>query len=174
MNEEQDLSLNQQIEYVRRFGEAWPLGTVAAACTLICVAAFYAFVVASHQQLKVVLLFVAGVSGLLVFAILSQLPRLKRAARATRMGRRTQAVLNLTVDQSDSESLVISGEVVVGSTVWQLHFGRPLGWVPASGEWPCAVVMLDGEPLPALVELSQGLLFPTPKSRKAFGAAPGV
>lgn len=168
MKAKQEWNLKQQIHYVRQFGESWPLKNAAIVFALISVGAIYAFNVASHEQLKVFLLFVAGVCGLLTFAILSHLPQLRRAARATRTGRRVQGVLHLTVDSSDSENIVIAGSMQEGSATWKLHFGKPLGWTPQSGEWPCHLVMLADEPIPALVELDQGLLFPTRKSHKVF------
>lgn len=168
MKTKQEWSLKQQIHYVRQFGEYWPLKKAAIVLALVSVAAIYAFNVADHEQLKVFLLFVAGVCGLLAFAILTHLPQLKRAARATRTGRRVQGILHLTVDRSDSENIMIVGSLQEGSATWQLHFGKPMGWAPQSGEWPCHLVMLADDPIPALVELNQGLLFPTSKSHKVF------
>lgn len=169
MKKKQEWSLKQQIHYVRQFGESWPLRNVAIFCALVSVGAIYAFNIAHQEQLKVLFLFIAGVCGLLAFAILTHLPQLKRAARATRTGRRVQGILHLKVDCSDSENIVIEGSMQEGSTTWKLHFGKPLGWTPQSGEWPCHLVMLADEPVPALVELNQGLLFPTRKSHKAHG-----
>jgi hypothetical protein len=77
-------------------------------------------------------------------------------------------MLHLTVDRSDSENILIVGSLQEGSATWQLHFGKPMGWTPQSGEWPCHLVMLADDPIPALVELNQGLLFPTSKSHKVF------
>ena len=168
MKKKHEWSLQQQIHYVRQFGESWPLKNAAIVCALVSIGAIFAFNIASHEQLKVLLLFVAGVCGLLAFAILTHLPQLKRAARATRTGRRVQGTIHLTVDRSDSENVLIEGSMQEGSATWKLHFGKPLGWTPQSGDWPCHLVMLADEPVPALVELSQGLLFPTLKSHKVF------
>ncbi len=66
---------------------------------------------------------------------------------------------------------MIVGDLREGSMVWELCFGRPLGWTPQSGEWPCEMVMLADEPVPALVQLKQGLLFPTHESRKVFSGS---
>lgn len=168
---EHELSLNEQIDQLRRFGEVWPLRTVAVVCTLIMIGALYAFTVSSHEQIKVLLLFVAGVSGLVAIAISTQLPRWKRAIRATRTGRRVQGLLKLTVDRSDSENVVIMGEMRDGLAIWKLHFGSPLGWTPQSGEWPCEMVMLSEETIPALVELKRGLLIPNGRSHKVFSGS---
>lgn len=161
-----ELSLDQQIDYLRKFGEVWPLRTVAVVSALIAAACAYAFSQCEHVQLNVFLLFAAGVSGLLAVAILIQLPEWQRAARATRAGHRVQSSLKLIVDRTDSESVVISGEAHEGSAVWHLHFSKPIGWMPESGEWPCIIVMLSDEPVPALIELEGGLLVPTRRSRR--------
>lgn len=166
MDTEKELSLSQQIEYLRRFAEVWPLPKVAVVCMLIAIAAASGFAFSSNESLKVLLLFVAGVSGVVAFAVATQLAGLRRAALATRKGRRVHGVLHLTVDRSDSENVVISGDMREGGSVWKLHFGKPLGWTPQSGEWPCEMVMLDGETVPALVQLEQGLLFPIHGSGK--------
>ena len=166
-----ELSVDQQIDYLRRFGETWPLRSVAVVCMAVMICSIYAFRVSSHEQLKVLLLFVAGVSGLLAFAISTQLPGLTRASRATRTGRRIQSLVNLTVDRGDSENVVITGEIQDGSFVWKLHFGRAFGWTPQTGHWPCEMVMLSDGSIPALVQLEQGLLFPTRKSHKVFGGS---
>ncbi|GAB2499841.1 hypothetical protein GCM10027266_17900 [Arenimonas alkanexedens] len=138
-------------------------------CALVGVAAVYAFSQSSHAQLNVFFLFVAGVSGLLAIAISTQLPDLKRAARATRTGRRVKGLIKLTVDRSDSDSIVVAGEMRDGRTLWNLHFGRPFGWNPQSGEWPCEMVVLSDEKVPALVEFENGLLLPTRKSHRIIG-----
>ncbi len=166
---DQDLSLEQQIAYLRRFGEAWPLTAVAGVCAVLAMASVYAFTWSDHERLNVLLLFVAGVSGLLAIAISTQLPGLKRAARATRTGRRLESSIKLTVDRSDSENVAITGEIRQGRTTWKLHFGRPLGWNPQSGEWPCELIMLSDEAVPALVQLPQGLLLPTGRSHRVLG-----
>lgn len=164
-----ELSLDQQIAYLRKFGEVWPLRAVAVVSALIAVVCVYAFSQSEHVQLNVFLLFAAGVSGLLAVAIAIQLPEWRRAARATRGGRRVQSSLKLTVDCVDSENVVISGEAHDGSAVWHLQFSKPIGWMPESGEWPCKMVMLSGEPVPALIELEHGLLVPTRRSRRTLG-----
>lgn len=166
MKEERELNLNQQIDYLRRYGETWSLTTVAGVCIAVAVAAICIFIVSNHEQPKVFSLFVAGVSGLIAFAILTQVSNLKRAARATRTGRRVPGILHLTIDRSDSENFVLTGEVSEGSTVWKLYFGRPLGWTPQSGEWACEMITLADDPFPTLVELKQGLLFTTRRSHK--------
>jgi hypothetical protein len=171
MKKEQELSLNQQIDYLRKFGEDWPLTKVATICSVIAIACTCIFFISSHENLNIFLLFMAGTCGLLAFAIWAQLPQLKRAARATRTGRRIQGVLHLTVDRSDSESIVIEGDMRHGSTTWKLYFSRPFGWTPQSGDWACELVMLADEPTPALVELNQGLLLPTRKSHKVFSGS---
>ena len=81
---------------------------------------------------------------------------------------RVHGVLSLTVDRSDPESIVISGEMRDGRAIWKLHFSKSFGWTPQSGEWPCEMVMLSDEPVPALVELEQGLLLPTHKSQRVL------
>lgn len=163
-----ELSLDQQIAYLRKFGEDWPLRIVAVVSALIAIACAYAFSQSDHVQLNVLLLFVAGISGLLAVAISIQLPEWQRAARATRVGRRVQSSLKLTVDRSDSDNVVISGEANEGRAVWHLQFSNPIGWVPESGEWPCKMVMLSDEPVPALIELEHGLLVPTRRSRRTL------
>ena len=162
------LSVDQQIDYLRRFGEAWPLRSVALVCVAVMISSVYAFRVSNHEVLKVLLLFLAGVSGLVALAISTQLPGMTRASRATRTGRRIQSTVHLTVDRSDSENVLINGELRDGSFVWKLHFGNAFGWTPQTGVWPCEIVMLSDEPIPALVQLEHGLLFPTRKSRKVF------
>jgi len=168
MKTKQEWSLKQQIHYVRQFGESWPLKKAAIVLALISAVAIYAFNVASHEQLKVFLLFVAGICGLLAFAIFAHLPKLKRAARATRTGRHVHGILHLVVDHSDTDNIVIEGTMQEGSAAWKLYFTKPLGWTPQSGEWPCHLVMLADDPVPALAQLNQGLLFPTRKSHKVF------
>ncbi|RYG57911.1 MAG: hypothetical protein EON56_01285 [Alphaproteobacteria bacterium] len=164
-----ELSLKQQIDYIRRFGEAWPLRGVAVVCALVMIAGFCAFLVSSQESVKVLLLFVSGVSGLLALAIGTQVSGLQRAARATRTGRRVRGVINLVVDRSDSENVLITGEMQEGSAVWTLHFGRPFGWTPQTGAWPCEMVLISDEPVPALVLMEHGLLLPTRKSQKNLG-----
>jgi len=63
------------------------------------------------------------------------------------------------------------GEMRDGLAIWKLHFGKPLGWTPQSGEWPCEMVMLSEETIPVLVELERGLLIPTRKSHKFFSSS---
>ncbi|GAB2524363.1 hypothetical protein [Lysobacter humi (ex Lee et al. 2017)] len=118
-----------------------------------------------------VALFVAGVSGLVSVAIAMELPGWQRAARATRMGRRVKGVIKLTVERADTESPTIVGRMKDGNTIWDLQFSKPIGWEPDSGDWPCELVLLSGEPIPALVELTDGLLVPTRKSRRQLGGA---
>lgn len=161
-----ELSLHEQIELLRRFGETWPLARAAVACALLAAACVYVFTVSGNETLKVLVLFAGGVSALLALAMAAQRSGFRRAARATRTGRRIHGVLHLVVDRSDSESVVITGEMRDGPALWTLHFGRPLGWTPQSGDWPCKLVMLSDEKVPALVELDQGLLIPTPESHK--------
>lgn len=62
---------------------------------------------------------------------------------------------------------MISGEAREGNALWHLEFSKPIGWMPESGEWPCKMVMLSDDPIPALIELEQGLLIPTRRSRRA-------
>lgn len=168
MKKNRELTLKEQIDHVRRLGEDFPLTRVAAICAAIAIACICTFIVSTNETLNVFLLFLAGSCGLIAVAILAQSSQLKRAARATRTGRRIHGVLHLTVDRSDSENLLIEGYLRQGSTTWRLHFNRPFGWMPQSGDWPCELVMLAGEAIPSLVELDQGLLLPTRKSHKAF------
>lgn len=171
MKKNQDLTLKEQIRHLRRLGEDLPLTKVAVICAATGAACIFAFFLSTHETLNVFLLFFAGFFVLTAFAISTQLPQLKRAARATRSGRRIQGVLHLTVNRSDSENLLIEGDIRQGPTTWKLHFSRPFGWTPQSGDWPCELVMLADDAIPALVELDQGLLFPTRKSHKTFSGS---
>ena len=168
MRKNRELTLKEQIDHVRRLGEDFPLTMVAVICAVIAIACICTFLGSTHETLNVFLLFFAGSCGLTAVAILAQSSQLKRAARATRTGRRIHGVLHLTVDRSDSENLLIEGYLQQGSTTWRLNFNRPFGWMPQSGDWPCELVMLAGETIPSLVELDQGLLLPTRKSHKDF------
>lgn len=161
-----ELSLEQQIAYLRKFGEVWPMRAVVVVSGLIAAVCLYAFSQSEQVQLNVLFLFAAGVSGILAVAISVQLPEWQRAARATRAGRRIQSSLKLTVDRTDSEYVVISGEAHDGHALWHLQFSKPIGWRPESGEWPCKMVMLSDDPVPALIELEHGLLVPTRRSRR--------
>ena len=93
------------------------------------------------------------------------------ARRATRTGRRVKGFIKLTVDRSDAESPTIVGRMKDGNAIWDLQFSKPIGWEPDSGDWPCEMVLLSGEPTPALVELEDGLLVPTRRSRRHLGGA---
>ena len=165
------LTRDQQVAYLRRFGEVWPLKSIAIALGAIAAACVYLFSQSTQEQLRVVALFVAGVSGLVAVAIAMDLPGWKRAARATRTGRRVKGFIKLTVDRSDPESPTIVGRMKCGNAIWDLQFSKPIGWEPDSGDWPCEMVLLSGEPTPALVELEDGLLVPTRRSRRQLGGA---
>lgn len=171
MIRKQDLTLKEQIHHLRRFGEDSYLMKVAVISGAAGIACLFLFFLSSHETLNVLLLFFAGLCALTAFAISAQLHQLKRAARATRAGRRIPGVLHLTVDRSDSENLSIEGDIRQGVTTWKLHFSRPFGWTPQSGDWPCELIMLADDAIPALVQLEQGLLFPTPKSHKALSGS---
>lgn len=93
-----ELSLDEQIAYLRKFGEVWPLRPIAFVSALIAIVCVYAFSQSEHVQLKVLLLFIAGVSGIFAVIILIQLPEWQRAARATRIGRRVNSSLKISVD----------------------------------------------------------------------------
>lgn len=163
------LTRDQQIAYLRTFGEAWPLKPLAFVCLVITIACIVLFARSTHSPLRVLLLFVAGVSAMLTFAIAAELPGLRRAARATRTGRRVKASIRLVVDRSDRESPVISGQARDGMAVWELQFGKPIGWEPDEGDWACELVWLSDQPTPALVDLEHGVLVPRRASRRRFG-----
>ena len=74
------LTRDQQVAYLRRFGEVWPLKSIAIALGAIAAAGVYLFSQSTQEQLRVVALFVAGVSGLVAVAIAMELPGWKRAA----------------------------------------------------------------------------------------------
>ena len=162
------LNREQQIAHVRRYGESSQLQWLAAACIGVAVLGIVAFSLFEREVLEVIALVVGGMSGLVGLAILAHLPALRRIARATRTGRRVQGVLQLQVDASDSESIVYTGQMQEGGATWVLGFGNPMGWEPQAGDWPCELVFLSDQPVPALAMLEQGLLFPTATSRKTY------
>jgi hypothetical protein len=162
------LTLDQQVSRVRRFGEssALPLaGAVNAAGSVVGVLAFLHL---SSEPARVAALLAAGIGLIVSLAMFAHYPQLKRAARATRAGRRSSGVLHLEVDRSDSENPSFSGAFRDGRATWNLEFGKPMGWSPQPGEWPCTLVFVSDEAVPALAILEEGLLFPSRRSRKTY------
>lgn len=161
----QHLDLLQQIAFVRRTGESFKPLLGAVACCVVCTASIFFFYQSTDQSAKVVLLFVSAVSAILAAAILFAYPRFSRAARALRSGRRIPGLLQLEINEIDSEDTTIDGVLTSSSGTWEMRFGRPFGWIPQNGEWPCELIFLSDEPMPILVQLEEGLLFPTKISR---------
>jgi xanthine/uracil permease len=78
------LTRDQQVAYLRRFGEVWPLKSIAIALGAIAAACVYLFSQSTQEQLRVVALFVAGVSGLVAVAIAMDLPGWSLTIRSSR------------------------------------------------------------------------------------------
>lgn len=168
------LTRDQQIATVRRYGESPVLARKAAGCAGVAGLGVLLFVWAERQWLEVVGLFIAGVCGLVGVALVAQRQPMRRAARATRTGRRVSGVLRLEVDRRDLENVLYTGRLQDGTATWVLQFGNPMGWTPQSGDWRCELVFLSDDPLPALALLDDGLMFPTRQSRRTHGAATRV
>lgn len=169
MNSMRNLDLPQQIALIRRTGESFKPVIAAAISGAISMASVALFIASTDQNAKVILLFVAGVSAMIAIAVALTYPQFQRAARATRVGRRVRGTLQLEISDVDSEDMTISGRISDGGGVWELKFGRPIGWKPGIGEWPCELIFLSDQRTPVLVQLNDGLLFPTKKSRKRYG-----
>ncbi|WP_372012799.1 hypothetical protein [Pseudoxanthomonas sp. 10H] len=167
------LDLPQQIDYLRRFGESRALPVAAVIAALVCVACLVLFGRVSQEPVKVLLLFFAGVGGLFAVALAVQLPQFRRGARATRVGRRVRATVDLVVDRSEPDSPVVRGAVSAESKTWALEFGKPFGWEPQEGAWPCELVFLADWHGPVLVQLAEGLLVPSRASRASRAGRSG-
>lgn len=164
-----NLDLLQQIALIRRTGESFKPVVAAVISGAISVASVALFIASTDQNAKVILLFVAGVGAMIAIAVALSYPQFQRAARATRVGRRVKGTLQLEISDIDSEDMTISGRISDGGGVWELTFGRPIGWKPRAGEWSCELIFLAGQRTPVLVQLNDGLLFPTAKSSKRYG-----
>ncbi len=163
------LSLAEQIEQVRKIGESPMVPMIAVLCGVASAIGIVLFNWVKTDTPGVFGLFFAALSGSVSLAVLASLPRFRRVARATRSGRRVRGEIRVAVDRSDADDVRIRGSMVEGGAVWELEFTRPLGWDPRSGEWPCELVFLADVRLPVMVQLADGLLFTSDKSRRVYG-----
>jgi hypothetical protein len=163
------LSLAEQIEQVRKIGESPMVPLIAAICGVASAIGIVLFNAVESDTPGVFALFFAILSGSVSLAVLVNLPRFQRIARATRSGRRVRGDIQVMVDHSDPDDVKIRGSMVEGGAVWELEFTRPLGWEPRSGEWPCELVYIADVRLPVMVQLAEGLLLTSSKSRRVYG-----
>ncbi len=135
---------------------------------LVFVTSGYLFFQLEHETTKVFLLFFAGSGAMITFALVFTAPQLKRAARATRTGRRYPCNIDLRIDDSGPDDPVLTGSFQEGCATWCLKFSKPVGWAPESGTQHCEIVFLSGEKTPALGQLEHGILIPTENSSCSY------
>lgn len=157
----QNLDPSQQIEFIKRTGDSPKLIIGATVASIVFFVSISYFQNSTDQTVKVILFFLAAVSGILATAMATGYYRFRRAARAIRTGLRVSGMLQLEITEIDSENITFTGVLTSESGICRLKFAKPFGWEPQNGEWPCELIFLSGNKMPVLVKLNDGLLFPT-------------
>lgn len=155
------MTLDEQIAKLRDFGESRVMRNMTIVAMAMAMVAAYLFFSQNNQNLKVVMMFIGMLGVMVVLATVSMRKPLRRAAAATRHGRRVRTVIELQIDP-DSENGRFFGQCTdrtLGHR-WRIDFSSPMGWVPDEGSTVCELVSLPGDEEPALVITERGLLIP--------------
>lgn len=113
-----------------------------------------------NQHLRVLCLFVAGCSGIVVFAAWTSAGHLRNAAAGTRRGRRESATL--TIRQDEDDDTVCQGTLTLtqGARRWRLALVAAPGRSLDPGTYEAHAVFLSDIDWPVLVYCGDTLLWP--------------
>ncbi len=164
------LTREQQIANLRVLGEGGLIRGTIIGSALLAVAGFSFFAYADGDTGRVAGLF-AGLCGVLLCLVAALgRPELRRAAAATRRGRREPASIELFPDPEDADAGTRRGELRPLSRHaprWQMTFARTDGWTPPEGELPVEAVYLSDVAWPVLLLHRDGLLVPRSRPVRA-------
>lgn len=164
----ESLDLAQQISNLRVLGETRLLrnqmiggGLAVLAGSLWCWLAW-----GGPGQLPA--LFLVGTGAVFSLVVAFGRAHIRRAAAATRGGRREPATILLQPGVDDAEREALHGELRPASPHarrWHMQFGRTNGWRPGEGELQVEAVYLSDVAWPVLLIHPDGLLIPAGRPR---------
>lgn len=162
--------LRRQEDLLRGIAESRVFAGLLPVSAAMAVAAMLAFWWVDSQNLRVLCLFVAGCSGLVVIAAWTSAGHLRNAAAGTRRGRREPASLTLRKDEDNDT--ICSGHLAMarGSRRWRLVLATaPRQSLPEPGTYEAQAVFLSDIDWPVLVYCGDILLWPrqTPQAGDA-------
>lgn len=154
-------SLAEQIQLIKRAGETSQAHALVLTLALLCGISVYVAVTQTGEIIRGFAQLAAFITGLLALIVVFTKPRISRAARAIREGRRVFGTIDLVVDSSDPDHTRYRGFFQSKDKSWQLRFTNPNGWQPVSGTFNCEAILLPDDSIPLVVQLPDGLLLTT-------------
>lgn len=164
--------LREQEDQLRNIAESPVLAGLLPVSATMAVVAMLAFWWIDDQNLRVLCLFVAGCSGIVVIAAWTSAGHLRNAAAGTRRGRREPATLTLRKDKENDAVCLGSLTMARGARHWRMVLATAPGRSPEPGTYEAQAVFLSDIDWLVLVYCGDTLLWPRQMPRPGNDAAP--
>ena len=157
------MTLAQQKDNLRRMARSGTLRwcTLFAAAAAATVGALVGGLLTRHP----VYWMLAGVAGVLWYAMHTTRPHIQNAAQALDLGVTEPGRVRIEITNWSDSDAHTAKTVATRSGAWEFSFIAQ-GWVPQAGEFEATCFLLPGLPWPALVQIEGNLCYPREMPRR--------